>query len=802
MRRWRPDPVIVLLTLIALALRLWNLPGLGDLEFDEIVSTRYAVLSPTALIAKVAQAPFEHPPLFYLVLGAWQSLFRDLVDVRTAEALTRAFSALVGTLLVPLVAALARRAGGQSVGRYAALLAAGTPLLVFYGREVRMYAPLTTLVALNLWLWWRALERPSVARWALFVLVSWLALYTHLLALAVPLALAVWLLLARWRGVILPWRTAALGCLLALLGPLPWALAAPGVVASLPAASAAHLTGAAVLDAARTAALALAVGPVAAWTWGIAITAVWLALVVLGLRSQPADRPGAVALLAVGLTITLLGAGAVLVIDKPFSPRYVLNALPFAVLLAARGMTLLQRQWGRRGAALGIVPLGVGLVAFGATYYTGYTRADYSAITTHIAALERHGDVVLLTGPWQAWYFDHYFRGKLFHHVLPTTAPPAVDQETVEAILPDLASSHKRIWLVLAGLAQSDPQRLVERWLLTHAWQGARQAFDTGELSVFKLHPHQLEASLRPAQFGAAIELTGGLMEVHEIVSGDVAPFTLRFRARQELDRDYRASLRLVGWDGQRLAKDFDLRTAPLTGQPTSRWAPNREVQVRQGLWLPIGLAPGTYEVQLVVYDGASLQPLAPSWPGDPDSGAAVIGLLDVTMPLMPRSLEPATALQPVPATITDDWDHFLLEGIRTLTPGPFAPGDVLTLEVAWRAERSYRGDHFVEWTLVDRSGEQVGRWERRPLAWTVPTGAWRSADPIFDRHTLRLPAALSPGTYHLRLRLRLDGGGALPALGAPDDWVPVLSLDVLPPHVQLRHWLRDLVAPLRATFR
>ena len=54
-----------------------------------------------------------------------------------------------------------------------------------------------------------------------------------------------------------------LGCLLALLGPVPWALAAPGIVASLPAASAAHLTGATVLDAARTAALALAVGPVA-----------------------------------------------------------------------------------------------------------------------------------------------------------------------------------------------------------------------------------------------------------------------------------------------------------------------------------------------------------------------------------------------------------------------------------------------------------------------------------------------------------------------------------------------------------
>ena len=101
--------------------------------------------------------------------------------------------------------------------------------------------------------------------------------------------------------------------------------------------------------------------------------------------------------------------------------------------------------------------------------------------------------------------------------------------------------------------------------------------------------------------------------------------------------------------------------------------------------------------MQLVVYDGASLQPLTPSWPGDPVSGAAAIGLLDVTMPLASRSLEPATAFQPVQGTITDDWDHFLLEGVRTITPGPYAPGDVLKLEVAWRAKNPYRGDHFVE---------------------------------------------------------------------------------------------------------
>ena len=138
------------------------------------------------------------------------------------------------------------------------------------------------------------------------------------------------------------------------------------------------------------------------------------------------------ALLVLGLIISLVGAGAVLVIDKPFSPRYVLHALPFAMLLAAREAWRCCTGSGDGGARRWeSFPWASALAAFGATYYTGYTRADYSAITTHIAALERHGDVdvVLLTGPWQAWYYDYYFRGEIFHHVLPTTAPPAVDEE-------------------------------------------------------------------------------------------------------------------------------------------------------------------------------------------------------------------------------------------------------------------------------------------------------------------------------------------------------------------------------------
>ena len=123
-------------------------------------------------------------------------------------------------------------------------------------------------------------------------------------------------------------------------------------------------------------------------------------------------------------------------------------------------------------------------------------------------------------------------------------------------------------------------------------------------------------------------------MEVDEIVSGDVAPFILRFRARQKLGRDYRASLRLVGWGGQRIAKDFDLRTAPLTGEPTSGWTPNQEFEVRQGLWLPVlALHQERTRCSLSSTTGQICSRSLHPWPGDPVSGAVAIGLLDVTMP-------------------------------------------------------------------------------------------------------------------------------------------------------------------------
>lgn len=81
MTRWA-SVALALVTLAAFALRLARLGDLGDLEFDEIVSLRYAMLPLADLVARLAGALFEHPPGYYVSLGAWLAMAEKVSHTR------------------------------------------------------------------------------------------------------------------------------------------------------------------------------------------------------------------------------------------------------------------------------------------------------------------------------------------------------------------------------------------------------------------------------------------------------------------------------------------------------------------------------------------------------------------------------------------------------------------------------------------------------------------------------------------------------------------------------------------------
>ncbi len=134
----RTSTLVGLATLIGFALRL----PLNDTippRWDEGWSIAHASLSIGEILDITAAD--VHPPLYYLLLSAWQAM--------TGYELfaARYLSVLLSVTAIPLVYAVARAwSGSRRLAVLAAFFMAWLPLGVYYGAVVRMYALAPSLV--------------------------------------------------------------------------------------------------------------------------------------------------------------------------------------------------------------------------------------------------------------------------------------------------------------------------------------------------------------------------------------------------------------------------------------------------------------------------------------------------------------------------------------------------------------------------------------------------------------------------------------------------------------------------------
>ncbi|MCS7061182.1 MAG: glycosyltransferase family 39 protein [Anaerolineae bacterium] len=135
--------IAVLLTWAGFVLRIIRLADVPP-RWDEGWSVAHAALPWPELLSITAAD--VHPPLYYLLLSAWQSVFgvnlfgaRYLSVLMSAPAVPLAFAVAVAWLK-------SRRAGV-----FAAALTAWLPLLVYYGAVVRMYALAPSFILLASW---------------------------------------------------------------------------------------------------------------------------------------------------------------------------------------------------------------------------------------------------------------------------------------------------------------------------------------------------------------------------------------------------------------------------------------------------------------------------------------------------------------------------------------------------------------------------------------------------------------------------------------------------------------------------
>lgn len=330
------------------------------------------------------------PPLYYLLLSVWMSVFGH------GEADTHAMSVAFAIFIVPVAWVAARALFGDRAAWIAALLAAINPFLTYYAQETRMYslvALLSTVVAGTFAVAFVQQRR----RWLpVFGVALALLVYAHnwgiFLGLGTVAALVpIWRASSDRRAVL---RDAAVAYGVAVVLYLPWI---PTVL------SQARDTGAPWAEAPRFQDILNGLSTIFGGAAPAMAFALGAGFGLSTLLARPRQSPRARAATAVAIVVTTALAVAWLgsQISPAWSTRYFSVFMGPLLLLGAAGLA--------RGGRLGLVVIAI-LVAFWFNPRTTALNHKSNAHTVAVLTRDRleRGDMVVAIHPEQAPVMHYY----------------------------------------------------------------------------------------------------------------------------------------------------------------------------------------------------------------------------------------------------------------------------------------------------------------------------------------------------------------------------------------------------------
>jgi mannosyltransferase len=408
---------------------------------------------------------------------AWIGLFGD------SEASLRMPFALASVALVPAVAFLARRAAGDRTFLWAAWITALSPLVTWYGQEMRNYAFafLWAALAYDATLAYRATGRNR----DLALLALWCALgvLTNLNALLLIPVLFGALVLSPPKGrgrlvpplvalvaigvVFLPWALHYLGLLefnrlvpgreaLPLEQPLrgTTTFAWPAIPFTFFVFSIGYTLGPSLRALHASTALAmlkphlLEISATGVVFGALALAGVW------SLRR----RRFVLLLFVTAIVVPLASVTYFALMNfKTFNPRYLSTALPVWFVLLAAGLVALPRR-PRIALALGVVLL---FAASLKNHYFApdYAKDDFKGAAALLARSAAPSDSVVVAGGYAP--IEYYAPGRYRVYWLGY----AQDDRMAPRFAPYLNRTGGATWVVVARTADFDPHGRFERWL-------------------------------------------------------------------------------------------------------------------------------------------------------------------------------------------------------------------------------------------------------------------------------------------------------------------------------------------------
>ena len=617
---------LLVVLLVAFLLRVYQLDS-QSLWWDE----GHSIAMASAPIAQIATQPGMdvHPPGYFVLLHLWMGA------AGTREYALRYLSVFFSVLTVALVMRFARTlsyAAAAGCGAFAALL----PLYVAYAQEIRMYALLTCLASLGGYAQWRILfYKPSRRWWGIYALAMTASLYTHYFTFFIvafqALVWMIWVVARKEAMLQRLWRVfwANLAVLILFAPQLPLALHQTTTYANpnlrppswdefLVRSWRAYTVGLSIYPAwsyLEVAVALLTLAAVVLWVWrdGMrvmqwAYLASWfcipLALYFLVLQHRSSFEPRY--LIVVTLALPVWWAGMILsarqgVRQSVPTPRL---SLPGWMMLPGQNCADAVR-YVLAGALT--IALGLGLISYFTN--TAAFKDDSAGVVNWLAARVTSRDIVYVDVPHP------------FHYYATRIAAPMrylfVDIHTAAATLNTEAPGRDRLYWVTWRGSDTDPRGVIPFLLDKAAQRAGDKDFRGYHVSWWQL-PHNVKFSL-PEELAAVHIVFGDAVLVDGVAygawgrAGGTTWATLHFALLRQTGVDYRASLRLRGADGKMLPpvdkdilNDRHLRTA---AWPLEDARLNQALNVYT-LPLPSDMSPGKYQLELVIYEAATLAAL------------------------------------------------------------------------------------------------------------------------------------------------------------------------------------------------
>ncbi len=703
----------IFIVLLAFALRTIRL-DFQPLWWDEGYSVYFASMSLPEMVE--ATSLDIHPPLYYALLHSWIAL------AGSSPVALRIFSAVIGTITLPLLYHFARLLAGEKTAFVSALLLAFSPFHVYYSQEVRMYG-LVTLLGLGATSALLLVLRGKRAVVPLYILLLALTLYTQYYAVLLILAHTAAILLLRPKSKIqLGVALGALFCSLLLY--LPWVVYAGGRLLV-------YIQGKKAIEqyfplsfhyflARHLAAFGMGHMPPMLdylfWTGGIAISILMLAGVWAFRKNSPALR-----LLLSYLSVPLLG-GFAINLFYPFHPPYferiLLIALPPYLVLLAAGLQSLRS---RLLLSMTLALMSVSLFTF--YLVPRYPQEDYRPLAEMVSALSSPKDVLLCVYPWQIGYFLSYCP-ELCPEPVQVSSPKWGEQ--VRDQLERFWQDGRKVWFPAYQVKGAILESQVENYALAKAFVGVNKWFGTTRLLLFA-PPAEFSFQPANARFGHELELAG-LAIVDKEAEPTPGAIRIAFHWRQLPQTGLKIHLRLSDSMGRTWAQQ-DL---PI------------DLSDRLALLVPAGTPPGKYEIRMKVYD-PSTDRLLDVFDGQPPEPEPEFSLGSVL-------IKPPYYAVPEGKLEMDTNFREELEGkVRLLgysiSSRNLRTGDILSLSLFWQSLEELTTDYVVFVQIQDDRRRMLAGAESPPL---YPTSRWNKGLVVKDMHSVVIPAKIKPGTYNL----------------------------------------------------